>query len=759
MAAASRTLIVAGDVVVDHYLYEGQRQRPTDGGQGMRVVRRVGGAAGLKALIEAVLPADAVGTMVDSNGEGLGNWEVKLGVVEPPTHEQPDGAHAFAVLRPQFRYPPDRTQFNTGKDAEKVWRIADLMGYGEHGGKLEPALPPPPTLPAADVLVLDDGGFVFRKNVNQGSWHLPSAGNPGMPRWILLKMSGPIASGDLWQKLISQFGNRLVCLMSIEDLRDEKLGLRPGLSWERTVEDISFALGGINKLTRCAHLIVTFSTDGALWIDSSKPDHPSATLIFDAASADGQFVAPIPGKMVGFQTTIAASVVAYLAHAVTSTHGTAPDLAEAIKRGLAAMRDLMDCGHGLVGKDAPDGYPIARLKDVLLHPTDQFATTKIPWPLSNVLKPDEIGRWMMVEVFLNLPSSPSGPEPVPLFGAACHVLRRGIKEALRHVPHARFGDLVTADRQEIETLRNIRRLMYQYKDNRSATKPLSIGVFGRPGAGKSFGVKQIAKEVFDKQIPNRSFEETAWLEFNLSQFTPPADLIGALHQVRDRVLSGVIPVVFWDEFDSREFEWLQYLLAPMQDGRFQEGQISHPVGRCVFIFAGGTSSSFAKFEERGGVNDQEQERFKSRKGPDFRSRIDAYYDVLGPNQRELPADGPGDSGQPDSSDLSYVLRRALMILSVLRTSGPLVDYDEGLVNALLRVPRYKNGARSLEKVVAPLYTTNNGPLRRSRLPAPAQLAMHVEPMHKFAELLALPRDSNWFRAMMPDYDWLEEPHA
>ncbi len=99
--------------------------------------------------------------------------------------------------------------------------------------------------------------------------------------------------------------------------------------------------------------------------------------------------------------------------------------------------------------------------------------------------------------------------------------------------------------------------------------------------GKSFGTKEIAKEVVGAKTP--------FLEFNLSQFKGVEELIGAFHQVRDKVLEGDTPVVFWDEFDSGSYRWLQYLLAPMQDGKFQEGQITHPIGKCIFVFAGATS--------------------------------------------------------------------------------------------------------------------------------------------------------------------------
>jgi hypothetical protein len=121
----------------------------------------------------------------------------------------------------------------------------------------------------------------------------------------------------------------------------------------------------------------------------------------------------------------------------------------------------------------------------------------------------------------------------------------------------------------------------------------------------------------------------------------PDDLIGAYHQVRDHVLAGKTPVVFWDEFDSRNKHWLQYLLAPMQDGAFQEGQHTHAIGKCIFVFAGGTSRDFAHFGPsddpelvESNVEIRARRDFISAKGPDFKNRLAGFLDVLGPNPRQ-----------------------------------------------------------------------------------------------------------------------------
>ena len=188
-------------------------------------------------------------------------------------------------------------------------------------------------------------------------------------------------------------------------------------------------------------------------------------------------------------------------------------------------------------------------------------------------------------------------------------------------------------------------------------------------------------------------------------------------------------MAFWDEFDSQNYQWLQYLLAPMQDGAFQEGQITHPIGKCIFIFAGGTSPSLTEFgvaspdsiaeadlaglsdadrAERLAVQAERYREFKLLKGPDFISRLHGFLNVLGPNPQSKP-------GHPD---VTWPIRRAIILRGILGLRGETeLDIDDGLLSALLGVSVYKHGARSFEKIMGTLsQDSRGGRIRRSALP-------------------------------------------
>ena len=160
---------------------------------------------------------------------------------------------------------------------------------------------------------------------------------------------------------------------------------------------------------------------------------------------------------------------------------------------------------------------------------------------------------------------------------------------MKGIPLGKFGKLLTVDRREIESLRAIRLLVDEYWNGSPKSRPLNIAVFGAPGAGKSFGIEQVAISILPNTIEK--------ITFNLSQLSSPDALIGAFHQVRDIGLAGKLPLVFWDEFDTTlggrdgELGWLRYFLAPMQDGKFQHGQVTHPIGPAVFVFAGSTAET------------------------------------------------------------------------------------------------------------------------------------------------------------------------
>jgi hypothetical protein len=300
-----------------------------------------------------------------------------------------------------------------------------------------------------------------------------------------------------------------------------------------------------------------------------------------------------------------------------------------------------------------------------------------------------------------------------LEAVARQVVIEGSETALRHVPVAKFGSLVTVDRHEIESLNGIQRLILEYSQNPRA-KPLSIAVFGPPGAGKSFGVVQVAKSI----LGNISV-----LNFNLSQFHRPEDLYDALHQVRDVNLTGKLPLVFWDEFDTQlngqMLGWLRYFLGPMQDGAFQQGQLVHPLGRCIFVFAGGTSHRMDLFGQ--GLDENEKRAVKL---PDFTSRLKGFLNILGPNPIES-----------EENDPYFILRRALILRSIFELSVPqiikrengkkIIQIDDGLINAFLLTSNYRHGIRSMESLVSMSTLSDKNAFERSSLPPEEQLNLHV----------------------------------
>jgi hypothetical protein len=282
-------------------------------------------------------------------------------------------------------------------------------------------------------------------------------------------------------------------------------------------------------------------------------------------------------------------------------------------------------------------------------------------------------------------------------------------------PVEAVGVWVSVDRGEIESVRSVRGIVREYVEKYRAgariERPLSIGVFGPPGAGKSFAVGEIAKTLLGGELTK--------LTFNLSQFQTPSELPAAFHRVRDLVVQQRLPFVFWDEFDaplgSNRLGWLSSFLEPMQDGVFREAGDTHPIGPAVFVFAGGTCATLAEFQ-----TSVDPAADRAAKKLDFVSRLRGYLNILGPNPF-------------DENDRVYPLRRAFVLRSLLLKKAPQMarggrlNVDEGVLRAFLAVDRFTHGARSIEAILDQCSLAGKSSFARSSLPPEDQLALHVDP--------------------------------
>ncbi len=722
--AGTKSVVVAGDIVVDHHIYQGTRDKPYGHGkQGTSIHQETGGARLLFKVLQKLGAATPE------------LFTVEFGMGATPRNRL---VESYSLLAP---CPAG----DKGKGS--VWRITGRLGYGDSVERnTRYADAPARATAAASIVVLDDGALGFRHRTNAPAWPTEIRdGTSGGVDWVVLKMSAPVAQGDLWRRACREFCDRLVVVVSASDLREEEVSISEGLSWEHTAQDLLRELAlnkSISALTRCRHLVVGLGTDGALWL-SRHGDDTRYRLVFDPGGLEGAWALGVKGQVWGGTSCLVAAIVAELAKSdvAAASGGTCggadegeADIGGGIMRGLSAMRHLLHVGHGAAGggaaadRKAKRGFPPDPVVADLRKPSSRYRIAEVPGALASAGKSRD---WTIVS------GEQDGVQGRPLYGLARRVALFGPKALIDEVPYARFGKLLVVDRVEIESLRGLERLIKGYERNPRPSKPLSIAVFGAPGSGKSFGVKQIAKTVLGDKVPI--------LEFNLSQFSDPGELIGAFHQVRDKVLMGTTPIVFWDEFDSHEYMWLQYLLAPMQDGAFQEGQVTHPIGKCVFVFAGGTSYDFANFspreEARGAAGDDvaveaetgltKFEKFKLVKGPDFVSRLNGYLNVAGPNRRQkYDADRREWVDDDDPRDLCFPIRRALLMRAtggfVGAAEGDEMDIDSGLLAAFLEIGKYEHGARSLETIMGLTRDAGLPGIRRSALPPEDQLSLHVD---------------------------------
>lgn len=785
----TKRIFVTGDIAMDTNIYKGIRKSPEVKKYGTLIKETKGGSHLLSEIILKSISlkiADLTGLIQKKeeeiekekkveksekleglkkgleslNNEKL-NWENTLCTYGLKNEIFVDGKfpkslETYAVWGLTETAVPKPFQKACGEKTN-AWKVSEMMGWGQEKKeedkksekeKSDLKLDPPfvysehkiEEIQNPDILVFDDGGNNFRNDENVWSDLLyeKSEDCKGKVRnitQVILKTAYPLGHGNLFRSLTKDFRNKLTIVTSINEIRKEDVLISKGVSWEQTALDLVSELKNnksISQLLKCKRLIVNFQSEGALYIEmGDKEEILKCRLIFDPEHLEGDWAktGKIEGDVFGLMSCFTAAVTYGIQEALVKNDSI--NLEATITKGLSAMRRYKIVGHG---KDETNpGFPFESICSEILVPNSQFASAFVPIPAQNkTTKENHPHYWTILEGNYK-PSTVNKSEP--LYDTAFRFALFGDNE-LVNTPFLKINFLTTYDRYEIEAMRNIRNLITDYIEEKKSKKPLCLGVFGMPGSGKSFAVEQLAESM--------SLEMKV---FNLSQFADVKELEGAFHQVRDEVLRGKTPVVFWDEFDSQAYKWLQYLLAPMQDGKFQEGQITHPIGKSIFIFAGGTSYTFNTFgiekpKEPISKEDIDLKNYEIalnsyndfilKKGPDFKSRLSGYLDIQGPNQLEkLDKVGKimkdkNDNVVYNDDDIQYPVRRALFIRGLCGKKGnDILNIDYGLLNALIKTRKFTHGSRSLEKILSYLKAKNSDKLQRSNLPSSTVLEMMV----------------------------------
>lgn len=493
-----------------------------------------------------------------------------------------------------------------------------------------------------------------------------------------------------------------ILLFNVNELRRAGFNINKGVSWEQLLIETMKSIKMIPDYNEYMYIIVCFNHEGCLIYSKDVQK-----LVFYPGEIEGDYVIKNDKKVFG----PIICMQAYIAKKIMETpkwksiDKLRPYMLEIVKSGLAVMRELIKLGY-----DEKAHYPTSELAELFND------SSKMQLPESIDVPTNDSNDYTIID-----------KENNKMLNIGRDIVRYGHTQSI--TPFLRYNNLLTYDRFEIEQFRNVYNLLDTYCVNNNMSKPLSICVFGPPGSGKSFAVKQIV-DAIDRD------ECTSKLEYNLSQMTSLNDLSSAFHVIRDEGLKGRLPIAFFDEFDSKfngdKLGWLKYFLAPMQDGEFCDFAKTHFIGKSVFVFAGGTCTTLKEFKNKAESSDGIDNKVN-----DFLSRIRGYINIYGPNRKKCQNKVYGVSSEecrkqaeryqlikstqsrPSHEfkeidacqdkfkycwDTAFYLRRATLLRGLLecklgKNPRDEIEIDSKVLDAFLRVDEYLHGARSLEAIV------------------------------------------------------------
>ena len=622
-------------------------------------------------------------------------------------------------------FPPDEKiksfiecrKYKNCDSKEWVWRISKTPEQTtvDYGHEIKMEISPP------DLLVME-----VPRGAEDSTFVWPSGEKVKTGKSVIHTESPTFIGSRIYDGLYNCYDDdhQQIIILSVEAVRKMKGSpVISSLSWESLAEGIIEAflpfdytstrssfkerkrvvfgrLSAGRQYGKPKYLIVPILNDGAILIEteSEKSKEPKAKLIYDHNGIEGEWAKFRQGRVVNSLNCVTAAVAAGALEKFANK-----SIEDYVAAGLHSGRKLHERGYG---QDAAACFSSENAVKEAAETIKEYLEKPLVFNTVEIPLEDGIDWSIVKEEFLRKPAE-LGNGQIECWDDVkekiFNIVKKGVDDD--PVPVVKFDTLTAVLREEVEGLRIVRNLIGEYSNREKNKRPLSLAVFGYPGSGKSFSVKSVAKAV------SHTRRKFSILEFNLSQFSEPGQLYEALHQVRDLSLSGFLPLVFWDEFDcdfNGQYGWLRYFLAPMQDGKFTQGQITHSVGDAIFVFAGGTSVDMQGFKENA-------LSAKAAKAPDFLSRLHGFLDVPGLDHEDILLTG-------------VLIRRALLLRSLLDQYAPSIDgdIDETVLTAFLCTSKYRFGARSMEAILMMSHLNGKTRFESSSLPSLNQIELHVD---------------------------------
>jgi hypothetical protein len=582
-----------------------------------------------------------------------------------------------------------------------------------------------------DIIVIDDMGLGFRDAHREKDWKEPLSRlkDGGLVILVVSGLQLPQAGKlpDLWQYLITNMNQQTIAIVSANALRSAGAIIGRRISWENTAEEFLQHVDDVTCMKPFNHLVARFGVTGAIYYNRSLNDRV-CTLYYDPISTDGVFRdRHKEGNIIGCNSIFAAWLVRSVANLHPAPIATSID--EIVH--YAGFHVLKSCQlfyrHGY-------GFDEASMNLLDIHGVHKpmadsgcFDTNMVvdagPSAYSSIV-PVNNERLDFLMAAQQTSKATAAKITENIRNLSIDIVVRGVDIALIDAkvdaPIARFGSMLALDRSSIESYRHFESTIRNYLSDDSRHKPLNIAVFGAPGAGKSFAVKQIAASLDDR---------IRYMSCNLTQIGHDRDaLTKEFVRILDTNRSGRIPLMLFDEFDSDGFAYLKLFLAPMEDGTYMFNDESLHLGKCVFVFAGGIYHTYDDFKLA-------TQKHKPMKGPDFDSRLLAHINLLGINRSTT-----------DDGDNGYIVRRAFLLRSFLEDIKTMeadqfhgVNYmhaavDPLIIRALLEVYQFQHGARSMRAVIN-LCRKDGNRINRSGIPPKHYIAMHIKDVDNFFAIL------------------------